>query len=147
MKIKSSIIRQLSDFSAWRLVSPKGPNFSLLDYISCVGTPDLLFAFSELFCPELVFHEGDYFLEDRFNADVYRSWKNKLTDSVEIQRVMNHVHISTIFQEQDVSNEVAVQAARVIADIWSIVFVDKRLTGYSFGETLEDAGVTLARKT
>src|SRR5688572_30229270 len=109
----------LSDVSAWRSTGPSGgdaSDFGLLSYLSCVATPDLLFAFAELLAPSLVEHEGSYFIAERFDERIYDDWRAKLGDPRDIERVINHIHISSLFQDQHVTDEMALAAANLIAD-------------------------------
>ncbi len=142
MRVPHEILAKLGDYQAWR---SKKPDFDLLDYVTCVATPDLLFGFMELLCPSLVLHEGNYFLASHFDATKYNEWMSRLRDPIAVQKVMNHLHISTLFQQQDVPDLVAREAAQQIAACWSKFFADKGLTGAAFGDTFQDAEVTLFR--
>lgn len=122
-------------------------DFDLLDYIGCVGTPDLFFGFVALLVPDLVMHEGEYFLVNRFDPAAYAAWSEKLGDPIEIQKVVNHLHISTLFQDQDVPPHVARAAAETIAAVWTQVFRNKGLVGAAYGDDLQTAEVTLFRGT
>jgi len=102
-----------------------------------------LFAFAELLRPPLILHEGAYFIKDRFDAVLFDDWKQRLGDLEAVQKMMNHIHISTLFQNQEISSDVAVWSARVIADIWTSIFSHLGLQGLAFGESLQDAAVTL----
>ena len=134
----------LSDFTAWKATGPSDDKeFGLLGYLGCVATPDLLFAFVELLAPELVRHEGSYFIAERFSVEVYEQWQSRLDDPREIERVVNHLHMTTLFQEQDVPDEVAVAAAHTIAELWTRHFESLGLVGVAYGETFDSAEVTL----
>jgi hypothetical protein len=91
--VANRVLLELADYQAWKASSPKP--FSLFDYAGCVGTPDLLFAFAKLLCPKLVCHNGHHYIEARFSEDTYLKWKAIGKPDDEIQRVMNHVHVST----------------------------------------------------
>jgi hypothetical protein len=145
MRWSSEVLEQLSDFMTWKGSGPLAAehSFTLLDYVMCVGTPDLLFAFVELLMPSLVFHEGHYFFASGFSIDTYEAWKKKVMSITDIQKVMNHIHIESLFQGQDIPDAVAVAAAHTIACVWSKVFADKGIVGKAYGATFEDAEVTL----
>src|ERR1700724_4310800 len=96
------VIAELPDFTLWR--SSSGQDISLLDYVGFVATPDLLFAFAELFRPMLVLHEGAYFIKDRFDEQSFDSWRQRLNDIESVQKMMNHLHVSTLYQEQEISD-------------------------------------------
>jgi hypothetical protein len=133
----------LPDLARWRSSATGGKEITLLDYVGFVATPDLLFAFAELFRPALVLHAGVHFIRDRFDTKAFDDWRSRLGDLESVQKMMNHLHVSTILQGQSIPDDVAVWSARLIADIWSSVFSQLGLRGLAFGESLHDAAVTL----
>ncbi len=138
----------LRDVSAWRSTGPPGgaeSAFGLLSYLSCVATPDLLFAFAELLAPDLIEHEGSYFIAERFDERSYDEWRTKLADGRDIERVLNHIHISSLFQDQDVTSETAMAAANLIAETWTRRFQPLGLIGVALGDSFDTAEVTLHR--
>lgn len=139
MKPNARVLAELSDFQAW--VSNSSSPVTLLDYVGFVGTPDLLFAFAALFQPEIVVHDGFRFLAGGFTAATYDSWKQRGLSGPAIQKVMNHVHISTLFQNQEVSVEVALAAGNLLRDFWRRT-LDQDLAVESGGTDLHDAYVT-----
>jgi hypothetical protein len=68
--------------------------------------------------PELIQHDGLRFLSSRFSEETYEAWLQKDLTPKEIQKVINHIHISTLLQGQEVSDEAAAEAAKVIGIIW-----------------------------
>src|SRR5690242_10821967 len=122
MSVSDEVLAALNDFQGWR---GKNRQFDLLDYVGCVATPDMFFGFLSLFEPELVLHDGEYFLASHFDRTTHEAWKGKLKDPVAIQKVMNHVHVSTLFQGQEVPPVVARAVAERIAQVWSRLFRDK----------------------
>ncbi|MBK9260712.1 MAG: hypothetical protein IPM54_12950 [Polyangiaceae bacterium] len=133
---------QLADFDAWCKSGPQGADISLIDYVGFVATPDLLFGFASLFWPDLIVHEERRFLASGFSPALYEQWRAKGLNSREIQRVMNHVHISTLFQNQQISDEIAVEAARLLATTWSRTLGPEGLAAEAVGSNLDDAAVT-----
>src|SRR5262245_5878841 len=107
MRIKDSVIAELQDLHAWSKTGGTGALVSLLSYVGFIATQDMLFAFAELFLPDLVVHEGRHFLASHFKQATYDSWVQQGTSPEEVQRVMNHIHISTLLQNQEVSDEAA----------------------------------------
>lgn len=144
MNVPNAVLESLQDFQAWKAGKP---DFDLLDYAGCVATPDLFFALSAVLAPELVVHEGNYFFASHFERSTYEAWKEKRRDPIAIQKVMNHLHLSTLFQAQDIPPAVVKTIAGRLASIWSLVFADKGLVGEASGNSLEDAEVTLFRGT
>jgi hypothetical protein len=139
MTVPKELLAKLGHYQEWR--SGK-LDFDMLDYVNCVATPDLLFGFLELLRPSLVLHQGNYFLASHFDEANYNEWMKRLNDPVAVQKVMNHLHISTLFQQQEVPDIVAREAAQQIAACWSKVLADRGLVAEAFGDTLEDAEVT-----
>jgi hypothetical protein len=143
MRLPDPVLVKLSDFQAWSKSGSNGMGFDLLDYVGCVATPDLFFGFLELLCPSLVIHDGAYFLESDFDPKNYAAWKEKLSDVVAVQKIMNHIHITMLFQGQSVDDEIARLTAECIAEVWRRQFADLGLTAEAFGSELHDAQVTL----
>lgn len=142
MKINPSIFAQLEDMRAWAKSTPGADPISLLDYVGFIATLDNVFAFGELFCPELVVHENRKFLKSRFDERVYEEWRSQGKSGAEIQSVMNHLHVSWLIQEQAISDEAAVEAARVIAVVWSRTLAPEGLIVDRVGSDFSDAAVT-----
>ncbi len=141
---EEEILRQLTEYQKWK-VGAQGSEFSLFDYLCCSARMDDLFAFHRLLFPPLVEHDGVAFLADRFGVEEYEDWRDRGTVPTEIQRTMNHVHIHTLFQNQEMSVELARAAARRIAETWTLVFEKNGLRGEVLGESLEDLTVALVK--
>lgn len=144
MRVSSDLLADLPDFREW---AEGERHFDLWDYAMCVTTPDLFLALLEVLEPELVLHDGEYYLAHGFGDDIYKQWRQKLDDKRAIQRVINHLHISSLFQGRVVSDRVAAYAARHLAHHWSLVFADKGLVGEAYGDNFDDAEVTLCRRS
>jgi hypothetical protein len=147
MRVKDSVLSQLSDFRAWSETGAIAGRISLLDYVGFVANADTLFAFAELFFPETTVHEGRHFLASRFSTETYRAWAQQGKSPEEIQRALNHVHISTLLQDQETSDEAALEAARVIAQVWNRTLGPEGMVAEAIGETFEDAAVTFHERT
>ena len=143
-ELSAPLAEQLTDYQAWRRQA-KG-DFDLIDYTGSVMTPDIYFATEELICPTLIVHDEIYFLKSHFDPAIYAQWKKKLSDTIEIQRIMNHLHICTLFQQAEMSDELAVELASRIAGLWSMFFLPLGLIGESLGTNFEDASITLVTK-
>jgi hypothetical protein len=139
MKPNPQVLGELSNYQAW--ASNSSSPITLLDYVGFVGTPDLLFAFAALFQPDVLVHDGFRFLASGFTAATYDSWKQRGLSGPAIQKVMNHVHISTLFQNQEVNDEVAVEASSLLRDLWRRT-LDEDLAVESGGTCLHSAFVT-----
>jgi hypothetical protein len=86
---------QLSDFQQWKKAN--GDDFSLWDYLFGSANIEIAIAFTKLFWPDFVEHEGGIFLSEAFNSQIYEQWKIELgNDVAAIEQVMNHQHIDDI---------------------------------------------------
>lgn len=142
MRPSPHVMAQLTDFRAWSNSGPEPDTVTLVDYVGLVGTPDLLFAYAALFWPDLIVHDGLRFLASGFTTHAYEQWRGAGRTPEETQRVMNHIHVSTLFQQQVVSDEAAVEAARFIAQVWCRTLGPDGLTAEAEGMGLSDAAVT-----
>lgn len=139
---RERLLSGLKDFQRWR--SSAAPlEFSLLDYVGCVCTPDLFFAFVELLRPELVSHQGLLFIRSQFSVEAYDTWMAQLADPVAVQRMLNHIDIQRLLQGQEVSPETAMAVARCLAGAWTTSFAKEGLEGEAHGSDLLDSYVTL----
>jgi|SRR5215213_3198310 len=146
MTVPEEVLVHLTEFNRWKSSAREGADYDLLDYVASRATPDLLFGFAALFSPSLVLHEGDYFLASHFSEKLYEEWKARLPDIQEVQKVMNHIHISTLFQDQEVPDLIAQYAAKTIQSIWSTVLSERHLVAEAYGDGLSDAQVTFFRR-
>ncbi|MFB2833384.1 hypothetical protein [Floridanema evergladense] len=86
---------QLIDFQQWKQAN--GDEFSLWDYLFGVANAEIAIAFTKLFLPDIIEHEGGIFLAQAFNKEIYEQWKAKLgNDITAIEKVMNHQHIDDL---------------------------------------------------
>lgn len=145
MRPSESVLKKLLNYQAWVQANLSAPP-TLLDYVGFTADPDALFSFAELFCPELVVHEGFHFLASGLAPGTIEGWIAKGLDMRAIQRVVNHIHISSLLQGRQIGDDVAVEAARVIAHIWSRTLAPEGLVAEAFGTDYGEAGVTFYRR-
>lgn len=143
MQFVDETLKMLADFQSWNEQKPGAARISIFDYLCFNATPDLLFGFASLFFCELVEIEGNYFIKERFGASAYGDWKKTTTDIRAIQRVMNHVHMRSLFQQQQMTDSLALACANLIAEAWNRVFKEKSLVAEVHGQTFEEISVTL----
>ena len=92
--------QQLRNFQRWKKANNE--NFSLWDYLFRVSRVEVALAFTKLFLPDLIEHEGGIFLAEVFNNEIYEQWKAKLSNDItKIEQVMNHQHIDDILSGAD----------------------------------------------
>jgi hypothetical protein len=139
----SKILGMLKDYNSWSRSETELKTISIFDYLCFTATPDALFAFASLFFIELIKYEDGLFIKERFDEAVYGEWKKRLDSVAEIQRVMNHIHIRQIFQNQVISDELAFESAKLIQNIWSRTFESDGLKAEVHGKTSQDISVTL----
>lgn len=142
-RISEDLIARLDDFQAWRANSANQDKFGLYDYVACIGTPDLFFGFLDLLCPELLSYRGAYFIANSFDESLFWEWWERLGDVREVQKVLNHIDMCTLFQQQAIHDCVADLAAKCIAEVWSKQFQMEGLIAEAYGEGLHGAHVTL----
>jgi hypothetical protein len=133
----------LPDLQSWRRAN-NNPAISLLDYVGFVGTMDSMASHAALFDPDLVDFEGARFLAHRFSVEGAEQWRAQGLSLPDIQRVMNHVHVSTLLQS-GASDEASDWFAERLASIWrkTIVGANVEVSGRGYHE----ATVTFSEKT
>lgn len=143
MEIARTVLDQLRDFKAWEKTGERTGDLTLLDYVGFVATPDLFFAFAELFWPQLIMHEGRAFLASGFKASTYDEWVRSGRSKEDIQRAMNHVHVLTLIQNSELDDDLAIAVARTIASIWNRTLSPAGLHAEVVGTNVDDIAVTL----
>src|SRR3977135_2169675 len=149
MRVKGSVLERLEDFRAWGRsgAAPGAAPITLLDYVGFIALPDSVFAFAELFFPELVEHEGRKYLASRFSSAAYDTWIEAGRSAQETQRLMNHLHVCWLIQNQPIDDEIALEIASAIANVWTRTLGPRTvgpggLTVEVEGTTFDDAAVT-----
>ncbi|MBE9094266.1 hypothetical protein [Tychonema sp. LEGE 07203] len=109
---------QLSDFQQWKKAN--GDDFSLWDYLFGSANIEIAIAFTKLFWPDFVEHEGGIFLSEAFNSQIYEQWKIELgNDVAAIEQVMNHQHIDDILPgAQNASSDNLLYLGQALAQMW-----------------------------
>jgi hypothetical protein len=138
----SNISNELREYSSWNTGKLAEDRITLFDYSTFIATPDILFAMAELFDPKLYRFEGCYFIEEKFSEDIYLSWKLKGLGKREIEKVMNHIHITSILQDSDMSIALAKHCCELIVDMWNKIFRNNNITSEVLGSNLEDLSIT-----
>lgn len=78
------------------------PQFTPLTWLHAEADIEMAVAFTALFWPELVEHDGGIFLRESFDPEVHAQWKEKLgEDAPAIERVMNHRHVADLLPGAD----------------------------------------------
>ena len=91
-------LEKLKGYQEWRKLN--GQDFSLLDYIGSAFTAETAIAFTALFLPEFVEHEGGIFFKDVFTPEGFAQWHERLGGDIrQSEKVMSHRHITDLFPE------------------------------------------------
>lgn len=143
MRISTEALARLSDYQSRNEGRSDSERISLEEYATLVATPDLLFAFAALFFCEMVEIEKHHFVKERFERDVYDDWKTRYDDRRDIQRVMNRMQVSTLFQGAQMDDLLARSCAELLAAAWTEVHVRRGVTAEVHGNTADDLSVTL----
>jgi hypothetical protein len=109
---------KLSDFQQWKKAN--GDDFSLWDYLFGAANIEIAIAFTKLFWPDFVEHEGGIFLSEAFNSQIYEQWKIELGNDVAgIEQVMNHQHVDDILPgAQNASTDNLLYLGQALAQMW-----------------------------
>ncbi|MBO1350723.1 MAG: hypothetical protein EBE86_026620 [Hormoscilla sp. GUM202] len=109
---------KLPDFPQWKKVN--NDDFSLWDYLFGVANVELAIAFTQLFWPDTLEHEGGIFLSSAFDRQIYEQWKAKLGNGItSIEQVINHQHIDDMLPGSEaVGTENIFYLGKAIAQMW-----------------------------
>ncbi|MCC3518720.1 hypothetical protein [Microcoleus sp. PH2017_18_LLB_O_A] len=109
---------KLIDFQQWKKAN--GDDFSLWDYLFGSANIEIAIAFTKLFWPDFVEHEGGIFLSEAFNSQIYEQWKIELgNDVAAIEQVMNHQHVDDILPgAQNASSDNLLYLGQALAQMW-----------------------------
>lgn len=85
---------------------PKAKDYEWIEEINCrkllerFGNFGDAICYSELIWPRFVSHENGLFLAEKFDISNFNDWLESLNGNLtEVQRVMNHVHLLDLFDE------------------------------------------------
>ncbi len=126
----------------WRSATGSS-ELSLLDYAGTGIDPEAFVAFARLIRPPLIEREGICYLAAHFDEYVCSQWTERLDDPAEVQRLINRVHISTLFEHREIDRAEALRVATLLAEIWTAMFAELGLRGEVCSETGRSIGVTL----
>ncbi len=141
MIVPKEVVDELRDFQSWANAN-KG--LDLYDYATLAMTPDQFVALLEVIEPELIIHDGQYFRKRAFDEATYSDWIEKLHDPREVQKVMNHIHVSQFAREANVPFVLLKFIGDNIARLWTRAFADKGLVAEAYSDG-DDVEVTLFR--
>jgi hypothetical protein len=142
MRSRTDILLSLTEFQSWQTQNENSPPLTAIDFVGFLATRGLFFGFAELFCPSVVAYKGGVFLADGFSEENVEAWLGKGIGLRETQRVINHLHISTLIQNQEVGEIDAIEIADHLAFIWRLTLAQYSVVVEIIGEGFEDLAVT-----
>src|SRR5258708_4376057 len=92
-----------------------------LAWLQHVGTFGQAIAFSELFWPDFIEHDGCILRVDRFEEANYQEWlKSTKGDRGAVEAVINHTHLIDLFPHQELqpTREQVVQLGNILKEMW-----------------------------
>ncbi len=106
------------DFYQWKKVNNN--DFSSWDYLFGIANVESAIAFTKLFWPDFVEHEGGIFLQEVFNLEIYEQWKSQLGNDINaIERVVNHQHIEDLLPgSEKVNADNLLYLGKTIVQMW-----------------------------
>ena len=124
------ILTSLPKFSKFIEANAK---LNLRDFLVFLGTPDILVATADFLCPELILHDGTWFIAEQFSLEAFGLWRSKYDDLTLIQAVMNQINVSVLFRESPWSDAPGFDevAAQIVSHFWTKMFREKGLTATS----------------
>ncbi|WP_435016072.1 hypothetical protein TA3x_003632 [Tundrisphaera sp. TA3] len=95
------------------------PDHTALDWIQWAGTAGQAIAYSQLFWPDFVEHDGCLFLADGFDPDNYQHcMESSNGDRTRVESVINHRHILDIFDQSPPSRAQIMHLGKVLQSMW-----------------------------
>lgn len=141
-----NVLNSLKEYSSWNEGKDVDDKITLFDFATFIATPDMLFAISELFNPELFWFDDCCFIKEKFSEEIYNLWKLKGLEKKDIEKVMNHIHITSILQDEELELNIAKNCAELIVRMWNKIFTSKEVVGVVIGTELNDLAVTITSK-
>lgn len=107
------LIPGLSD---WR--QSNGDPISITDWTAYEGSMSLAIAYSFLFWPEFIEHDGCVILKNRFDTNNFEDWKKTVYVKTygQIESVLNHIHILDLFGTDEKRNEIGYEQIRFLGN-------------------------------
>ena len=92
-----------------------------LAWLQHVGTFGQAIAFTDLFWPDFIEHDGCILRADRFDEANYQEWlKSTKGDRGAVEAVINHTHLTDLFAHQDLqpTREQLVKLGCILKEMW-----------------------------
>lgn len=136
------------EYQKWKNANPN--NFSWWNFANMKADLDTALAFAKLYCPEIIEIEGCCFLKDKFNNEIFESWKKECKgDRKNTERMVNLYQIRDFFEINETDNEerkIKV-LGKVLEYFWTISFEkmypDKKLKVEVYEEIDEEFFITV----
>ena len=102
-------------FKDWSEVKP---DLNYFEYLGFEATIDGLIAYSEIFMPKLIDVGGAYFLKRRYDHLVHKQWIESGLSTQAIQKKMNMISMSWLFQGHESGVKDIENAMDIIERAW-----------------------------
>lgn len=143
---KNKAISKLTEYSSWNYGKAEADQITLFDFSTFIASPDLIFAMQALLSPDIIRHAECCFLEEKFDLEVFCLWQEKKLSKNQIEKVMNHIHMTRIIQDGCYDYEILKCCAEIICEFWNMKFKNEGLIAEYFGDDLDNLAITLSTK-
>ncbi|MBP1564124.1 MAG: hypothetical protein J6A58_00025 [Oscillospiraceae bacterium] len=138
----------VSEYQKWRKANPN--NFSWWNFVNMKANLDTALAFAKFYCPEIIEIEECCFLKDKYNYEIYESWKQECKGNKKnIEMMVNLYQICDFFEinETDNEREKIVALGNILKFFWTTTFEkmypDKKLKVEIYEEPDEELFITV----
>ena len=141
----------IKEYQEWENANQN--NFSWWNFVNMKADLDIALAFAKFYCPEIIEVEGCYLLKDKFNQEIFNSWKVKCSGNKQcIEKMMNLYQLRDFFHinQKDYNKEKNIALGEVLTFFWTASF-EKRYPNEVFRveiyeETDEELFITVYKE-
>jgi hypothetical protein len=94
-----------------------GDSLSALSYITQHFDLQSVLILSNLFSPQFIEYKGFIFLKYQFSESGLEQWLDELNNLSEVQKVMNHIHLTQLFYKDDPNDDTNYEMFKILCDI------------------------------
>ncbi len=122
--------QDIPEYLQW-LRDINGRNITPLSYISHKYDLQQVLLLSSLFSPDFVEYKASVFIKYQFSQDGVDDWERRLDGKMsEVQKVMNHLHISQLFVNDDPNEDINFELLKMLCDIIAACWRGALLSAY-----------------
>lgn len=122
----------IEEYNEWKSANPN--NFTWWNYVNMKANLDIALAFAKFYCPEIIEIDGCYLLKDKFNQEIFDSWKTECKgNKICIEKMMNIYQIRDYFHvnQHDDESEKIIALGKVLYFFWTTT-LEKRYPNKTF---------------